>query len=80
MEKFDLKPDWKDVMWKMRSSELLVSDGTGLREDPGCDSATIYQAYYETIYALESYEANSIYAGVTYCSDNSRVSEFYETR
>ena len=57
-------------MWKMRSSELIESEQTGLREDPGCDSAIIYQAYYDVIYSLESYEANSIYAGVTYCADN----------
>lgn len=45
IEKFELKPDWKDVMWKMRSSYLFESSETGLREDPGCDSMTIYQAY-----------------------------------
>lgn len=70
IETFNLKPDWKDVMWKMRSSSLLESADTGLREDPGCDSGILYQSYHDTIYALESFEANTISAGITYCADN----------
>ena len=35
MKKTEASPDWRDIMWKMRSSDKHFADENGLRVDPG---------------------------------------------
>ena len=65
MKKTEASPDWRDIMWKMRSSDEHFGDENGLRTDPGCNATPFFNAYYETIR-----EKSTVYSAISWCGSS----------
>lgn len=65
MKKTEASPDWRDIMWRMRSSDEHFADENGLRTDPGCNATPFFEAYYETIR-----EKSTVYSAISWCGSS----------